>query len=92
LVESEKDITPQQAFELLKISTDEVNDPYNKVEYGQIDAVKAVNNALNLDLEGEEHWYDIIKEPQIQIVVGLLLLVGIIKFYVLKGGGGLVDN
>jgi len=84
LVESEKDITPQQAFELLKISTDEVNDPYNKVEYGQINAVKAVNNALNLDLEGGEHWYDFLKEPQIQIVVGLLLLAGIIKFYVMR--------
>ncbi len=92
LVESEKDITPQQAFELLKISTDEISDPGNKVEYGQIDAVKAVNNALNLDLEGGRQWYDLIKEPQIQIVVGLLLLVGIIKFYVLKGGGGLIED
>ncbi|MEM2191939.1 MAG: S8 family serine peptidase [Archaeoglobaceae archaeon] len=75
LVESRKDISPAEAFELLKTSTDEINDPENKVKYGQINAVKAVNNALNLTIpENPKNWFDYIYEPQIQIVIGLVIL------------------
>jgi len=88
LVEAEKDITPGQVETLLKLSTDDISDPNNKVEYGQINAVKAINNALNLDLSEERSWYDYLNEPWARILVGLAILAGALKFVVWRQEGG----
>lgn len=81
LVESEKDITPSQAFNLLKISTNEITDLYDKSEYGEIDAVKCINNALNMDIKDIRYWYDYLKEPAVQVALGLILLIGFSKVF-----------
>lgn len=88
LVEAEKDITPGQAETLIKLSTDEISDPNSKVEYGQINAVKAINNALNLNLSEERSWYEYLNEPWAQVLVGLAVLAGALKFVVWRQEGG----
>jgi hypothetical protein len=88
LVEAEKDITPGQAETLLKLSTDEISDPDDKVEYGQINAVKAINNALNLNLLEERSWYEYLNEPWAQILMGLAVLAGALKFVAWRQEGG----
>jgi len=88
LVEAERDITPGQAITLLKISTDEIHDPEDKVEYGQINAVKAINNALNLNLSEERAWYEYLSEQWVQILIGLVVLAGALKLIAWKHEGG----
>ncbi|RLI75979.1 hypothetical protein DRO97_01970 [Archaeoglobales archaeon] len=83
LVESRKDLTPQQAFNLLSISTNAINDPADKVQHGQIDCIKMVNNALNLNLSDYRSIWDYLKEPYVQILMGLFILAGM-KIFVWK--------
>ncbi len=88
LVEAEKDLTPQQAFNLLKVSTDDIDDPENKVLYGQVNAVKAINTALKTNLSDYTNWYDILNEPYAKILIGLVLLVGVLKFWGWRSDSG----
>jgi len=86
LVRAEKNITPAQAFDLLSKSTDEINDPDDKVLYGEINAVKAINAALNANLSENRNWYDYLKDPVVQILVGLTLLVAFFKLKLWREG------
>ncbi|WP_456327955.1 S8 family serine peptidase, partial [Archaeoglobus sp.] len=86
LVRAEKNITPAQAFDLLSKSTDEINDPDDKVLYGEINAVKAINVALNANLSENRNWYDYLKDPVVQILVGLTLLVAFFKLKLWREG------
>jgi len=88
LVEAEKNLTPQQAFNLLKVSTDPISDPEDKVLYGQINAIKAINTALNTNLSDYTNWYDYLNEPYAKILIGLVLLVGGLKIWIWRSESG----
>jgi len=55
-------------------------------EAGIARVVKAINVALNANLSESRHWYDYLKDPVVQILVGLTLLVAFFKLKLWRDG------